>query len=103
MTTRQFYYLTVIADLGNLSAAAQKLQISQPALSKFLTEYEASLGFQIFLRYHRHLAPTSVGRCVIEYAHKIVSEQNRLSQSLRTIINRIMPVSALELLPTVVL
>ena len=88
MTTRQFYYLTVIADLGNLSAAAQKLQISQPALSKFLTEYEASLGFQIFLRYHRHLAPTSVGRCVIEYAHKIVSEQNRLSQSLRTIINR---------------
>ena len=81
MTTRQFYYLTVIADLGNLSAAAQKLQISQPALSKFL-------GFQIFLRYHRHLAPTSVGRCVIEYAHKIVSEQNRLSQSLRTIINR---------------
>ena len=36
MTTRHFYYLTVIADLGNLSAAAEKLQISQPALSKFL-------------------------------------------------------------------
>ena len=103
MTTRQFYYLTVIADLGNLSAAAQKLQISQPALSKFLTEYEASLGFQIFLRYHRHLAPTSVGRCVIEYAHKIVSEQNRLSQSLERSSTGIMPVSALELLPTVVL
>ena len=50
MTTRHFYYLTVIADMGNLSAAAEKLQISQPALSKFLTEYETSLGFQIFLR-----------------------------------------------------
>lgn len=87
MTTRQFYYLTVISDLGNLSAAAQRLHISQPALSKFLTEYETSLGFQIFLRYHRHLTPTSVGRCVIEYAHKIISEQNRLSQSLRTISN----------------
>ena len=87
MTTRHFYYLTVIADMGNLSAAAEKLQISQPALSKFLTEYETSLGFQIFLRYHRHLVPTSEGRCVIEYAHKIVSEQNRLSQSLRPIIN----------------
>ena len=57
-------------------------------LKQFLTEYEASLGFQIFLRYHRHLAPTSVGRCVIEYAHKIVSEQNRLSHVLETIINR---------------
>ena len=79
MTTRQLYYLTVISDFGNLSAAAQALQISQPALSKFLTEYETSLGFQIFLRYHRQLVPTSVGRCVIEYAHKIVNEQTRLS------------------------
>lgn len=38
MTTRQLYYLTVISDFGNLSAAAQALQISQPALSKFLTD-----------------------------------------------------------------
>lgn len=87
MTTRQLYYLTVISDFGNLSAAAQALQISQPALSKFLTEYETSLGFQIFLRYHRQLVPTSVGRYVIEYAHKIVNKQTRLSQSLRMITN----------------
>ena len=50
MTTRQLYYLVTIADLGSLSSAAQVLGISQPALSKFLTEYEASLGFLIFLR-----------------------------------------------------
>ena len=31
--------------------------------------------------------PTSVGRYVIEYAHKIVNEQTRLSQSLRMITN----------------
>mgnify|MGYP000514963128 CR=1 FL=1 len=59
MTTRHFYYLTVIADMGNLSAAAEKLQISQPALSKFLTEYETSLGLQIFISSTRNLVTDS--------------------------------------------
>ena len=85
MTTRQLYYLVTIADLGSLSSAAQVLGISQPALSKFLTEYEASLGFLIFLRYHRHLTPTSVGRYVIDCAQKILDEQTRMLQMLRAV------------------
>lgn len=85
MTTRQLYYLVTISDLGSLSAAAQVLGISQPALSKFLTEYEDSLGFLIFLRYRRQLTPTSVGRYVIECAQKILDEQTRMLQSLRAV------------------
>ena len=85
MTTRQLYYLVTISDLGSLSSAAQVLGISQPALSKFLTEYEASLGFLIFLRYHRQLTPTSVGRYVIDCAQKILDEQTRMLQMLRAV------------------
>lgn len=85
MTTRQLYYLVTISDLGSLSSAAQVLGISQPALSKFLTEYESSLGFLIFLRYHRHLTPTSVGRYVIECAQKILDEQTRMLQMIRAV------------------
>lgn len=85
MTTRQLYYLVTISDLGSLSSAAQVLGISQPALSKFLTEYEASLGFLIFLRYHRQLTPTSVGRYVVECAQKILDEQTRMVQMLRAV------------------
>ena len=55
MTTKQLYYLVTIADMASLSNAAQVLGISQPALSKFLTEYENSLGFLLFLRYRRQL------------------------------------------------
>ena len=55
MTTRQLYYLVTIADQGSLSGASRVLGISQPALSKFLSEYESSLGFLLFLRYHRQL------------------------------------------------
>ena len=85
MTTRQLYYLVTISDLGSLSSAAQVLGISQPALSKFLTGYEASLGFLIFLRYHRQLTPTSVGRYVIDCAQKILDEQTRMLQMLRAV------------------
>lgn len=85
MTTRQLYYLVTIADMASLSHAAQVLGISQPALSKFLTEYENSLGFLLFLRYRRQLTPTAVGRYVIECAQKILDEQTRMLQSLRAL------------------
>lgn len=85
MTTKQLYYLVTIADTANLSHAALVLGISQPALSKFLTEYENSLGFLLFLRYRRQLTPTAVGRYVIECAQKILDEQTRMLQSLRAL------------------
>lgn len=85
MTTKQLYYLVTIADLGSLSGAAQALGISQPALSKFLTEYEDSLGFLLFLRYRRQLLPTAVGRYVITCAQKILDEQTRMLQSIRAV------------------
>lgn len=83
MTTRQLYYLVTIADQGSLSGASRVLGISQPALSKFLSEYESSLGFLLFLRYHRQLTPTAVGRYVIDAAQKILDEQTRMLQSMR--------------------
>lgn len=83
MNTRQLYYLVTISDSGSLSRAAQILGISQPALSKFLAEYEDDLGFLIFLRYHRQLTPTAVGRYVIQCAQRILDEQTRMLQTLR--------------------
>ena len=85
MTTRQLYYLVTIADQGSLSGASRVLGISQPALSKFLSEYESSLGFLLFLRYHRQLTPTAVGRYVIDAAQKILDEQTRMLQSMRAV------------------
>lgn len=83
MTTRQLYYLVTISDLGNLSAAAQTLGISQPALSKFLSEYEDSIGLHLFMRYRRKLTPTAIGRVVIDSAQKILDEQTRMLQNIR--------------------
>ena len=44
MKLEQLPYILEIASCQNLSGAAQKLGISQPALSKYLSNLEGELG-----------------------------------------------------------
>lgn len=85
MNTKQYYYLVTIAGSGNLSKAAKILGISQPALSKFLGEYESGIGFPLFLRYRAKLTPTVIGKFVIGCAEQILKEQTRMMQTMRTV------------------
>ena len=85
MNTKQYYYLSTIAEYGNLSYAAQALDLSPSALSKFLTECERTFGFALFLRYGRRLYPTAVGRYVVECAQKILDEQNWMLLTMKEV------------------
>ena len=85
MNTKQYYYLSTIAEYGNLSYAAQALNLSPSALSKFLGECERTFGFALFLRYGRRLYPTAVGRYVVECAQKILDEQNRMLLTMKDV------------------
>lgn len=44
MNLKQLHYFIIISETGNLVEAAEKLGISQPALSKYLTELENKMG-----------------------------------------------------------
>ena len=88
MNTRQLHYLLTIAERGSLSQAAMALGISQPALSKVLTEWDSLCASPLFLRYHRRQIPTALGRKVLEYAEKIVDEQNRMMLTMRSVTGR---------------
>ena len=85
MNTKQYYYLSTIAEYGNLSYAADALNLSPSALSKFLSECERTFGSALFLRYGRRLYPTAVGRYVIECAQKILDEQNRMLLTMKEV------------------
>lgn len=85
MNTKQYYYLSAIAEYGNLSYAADALNLSPSALSKFLSECERTFGSALFLRYGRRLYPTAVGRYVIECAQKILDEQNRMLLTMKEV------------------
>ncbi len=72
MTLDDMRMLLTIAKCGNLTAAAQTLYVSQPALSKRLNRFEEELGAQLFERAqgaHR-LTLTPAGKLLIPFAEK---------------------------------
>ena len=79
---RTLNYLLAISEAGNISKAARKLQLSQPALSKFLSNLEANLGFQVFIRQGFLLMPTIQGEKILRYAREIGCLEQRLKQDV---------------------
>ena len=61
MTLTQLRYVVEVADAGSITAAAARLFIAQPSLSKAVGELEAEMGVQIFERSSRGVAPTEEG------------------------------------------
>lgn len=59
--------------LGSFSAAARKLQSTQPAISMRIRELEKSLGVELFDRRKKNIQLTRKGIQFFEYAVKIVS------------------------------
>lgn len=82
MNTKQLPYLIAIAETGNLSAAAHKLNVSQPALSKYLTDAEREYGMPLFYREKRQLKPTEAGDVLIAAARQILDVRERTRSSI---------------------
>lgn len=65
MDLRDLTYFETIAELGHLGRAAEKLNRSQPALSKSIQRLEASLGTPLFRREGRGIQLTDVGELLL--------------------------------------
>lgn len=69
MNLQELHYVLTIASEKNLSKAARKIHITQPALSLFLTRLEKQLGTPLFNR--NGMQPTYAGKKYIAMAMKI--------------------------------
>lgn len=63
-----------IAEEGSLHAAADKLAVTQPALTRTLRQLEEHVGEPLFLRHARGLTPTQQGLKLIGMAKNIMRE-----------------------------
>jgi len=70
-----------------LTKAAQRLNVSQPALSKTLAEMETSIGQALFERSRAGLKPTAVGVAFIHAARTVLAELDKADVSISTIAN----------------
>lgn len=65
--------LCTVVDAGSLNVAAERMHLSQPAVSKQIRALEADLGVQLLLRTARGVELTPVGRRVYRLARRAVA------------------------------
>ncbi|MFF3691399.1 LysR family transcriptional regulator [Streptomyces sp. NPDC002187] len=80
---RDLELLDATAEAGSLTAAAERLYVSQPALSQRLTRLEDRLGMRLFDRQGRRLVPNAAGRRMLVAAHQILGELRSATRDLK--------------------
>ncbi len=76
-------YFRAIAQTGNLTRAAEHLNISPSALSIQLGQLEESLGQELFERRKKRLELTEAGRLALDYAETIFRSGEELLDALK--------------------
>ena len=72
MNLRHLEYFTEIAKQGSITAAAEKLYVSQSAVNQYLLKLEKELGTQLFTRNKKGLTLTEAGQIYLEGCKKIL-------------------------------
>ncbi len=80
MTLQQLKYAVTVAECGTISAAAEKLFISQPSLTTAIRELETEMGVTIFSRTNRGVIVSREGEEFLGYARQILSQAQLLQE-----------------------
>lgn len=81
-TLRQLQHFVAVAELAGFSAAADRLGITQPALSRSIAALEAGFGVRLLDRGRSGVRPTPTGRSLLAEARRLLNEAERLSANL---------------------
>ena len=77
-------YVIAVAKNGSVTAAAEELGISQPAVSAALRSVEAEYGLSLFIRERPHrIALTAVGRRFVGDARRLLEEADEFDADAR--------------------
>jgi DNA-binding transcriptional LysR family regulator len=83
MTLVQLRHLIALADTGSFSRAAERVFLTQPALSRSIQSLEDELGATLFDRIGRRAELTPMGRDILERARLLVLDAQDLQDRAR--------------------
>jgi Transcriptional regulator len=72
MELRHLRYFVAVAETENVSRAALKLHVSQPALSRQIRDLEDEIGFQLLERTAKSVSLTDAGRVFLKEARALL-------------------------------
>lgn len=70
-------YMIALAETGSITQAAKQLNISQPALSNWITSLENQLGIQLIIRSKKKLLLTPAGQIYLQGCYKMMQIKQR--------------------------
>jgi DNA-binding transcriptional LysR family regulator len=73
--TDQLHYFVTVAEEGQITRAAKKLYIAQPALSQAISQLESDLGLQLLERHPRGVRLTPSGEAFLDKARTVVERE----------------------------
>ena len=82
MVDVKLFTLLKVYETGNYTRAAEKLSLTQPAVSQHIKQIERDLGTVVFDRSGGKIRPTPEGTLVIQYAERVVSLYENLQRAL---------------------
>ncbi|MDU3718891.1 MAG: LysR substrate-binding domain-containing protein [Klebsiella michiganensis] len=69
--------LVALGEQGNLTQVAKMMNITQPALSKWLSQFEDEVGMVLFERHSKGLRPTEGGKLLLQHAQRLINDMSR--------------------------
>ena len=72
MNFKQLKYFTIVAEEGQITSAAKRLYLGQPALSYQLRQLEEEMGARLFIRKPHGIELTQAGKKFYAYASQIL-------------------------------
>jgi LysR family transcriptional regulator, benzoate and cis,cis-muconate-responsive activator of ben and cat genes len=79
LKTDQLRYFVTVAEEGQITRAAKKLYIAQPALSQAIAQLESELGLQLLERHAKGVRLTVAGEAFLEKARAVVETERDVS------------------------
>lgn len=78
MSFRLLSYIVAAANTGSFGAAARFCNVTQPALSERICNFEHYLGVRLFRRTGRGVVPTSEGKLIAELAEQALEIERQI-------------------------
>ena len=85
MDLRQIKYFLAVANSGGVTKAASVLNVTQPAISRQISDLEEELGVQLFDRVSRKLTLTIAGEHFRNQMTEIVSDIENATQTVKRV------------------
>ena len=83
MDTQNLNAFLLVAETGSFSMAAEKLHLTQPAVSKRVALLEGQLGTDLFDRIGRVISLTEAGQALLPHAKAVQQELAQAERSVR--------------------